>query len=108
MTVIQKTFWRKHYIGFTPVVIQGESGQGPVARTRDYTSLEEIARDYKGTCDERYSVVTEIELPLSREAAAELVAEGAESLRMSAEETQRNADEEELTRLAKKLGKEVV
>lgn len=108
MKTTAKTFWRKHYIEFSPMVIQGEAGQGPVAKTCNYTTLEALAMGHKGTRDERYAEVTEIEQPLSPEASADLVAEGAESLRKSDEQAQREADEAEFTRLAEKLGKEVV
>ena len=107
MKTTKRTFWRKHYVGFTPMTIDGETGRGPEARTCDYFTVDDIARGHKGTCDEEYEVVIEITLPLSREAAAELVAEGDESLRKSDEEVQRTTDEAEFARLAEKLGKEI-
>lgn len=107
MKTTKRTFWRKYYVGFTLMVIQGESGRGPVVKTCDYTTLEALAKGHKGTRDERYVVVIEIEQPLSPEAATELVAEGNAYLRTSDEKAQRTADEAEFARLAEKLGKEV-
>lgn len=102
-----KTFWRKRYIEFTPMVISGMTGHGPVARTCDYFTVEDIAKGHAGTRDEEYTVVTEIVSPLSPEAAAGLIAAGNESLRRVDEEAQRKTDEAEFARLAEKLGREV-
>jgi hypothetical protein len=105
MKTTKRTFWRKHYVGFTPMVLHGEAGQGPEARTYDYFTVEDIARGHTGTRDEEYEIIVELAIPITREAVAELVARGNESLRRSDEESQRETDEAEFARLAEKLGK---
>ena len=107
MKTTKRTFWRKHYVGFTPMVIQGESGQGPEARTCDYFTVEDVAKSHTGTRDEWYEIIVEIAIPLSPTDAAELVAAGDASLRRSDEESRRATDEAEFVRLAEKLGKEI-
>ena len=102
-----KSFWRKHYTGYTSGSHLGRDDGYPEPRTRRYTSIEALAQDHGTKDKEWYEAVSEEACRLTLEQVLDMVDAGNEARHLKAAQAQRKADEAEFALLAKRLGKEV-
>lgn len=91
----------KTWQGVTSGTLGGRDDGYPEIKYRVYDSVEQLARDYGTSRDEKYFILT----PVDADEIEHKVKQAKEANRVRNEELQRRKDEDEFVRLKNKLGK---